>query len=127
MANSILALVLSRRDMQGYPFAIAQGNPRVGTDSAWEPGGLNGSVQHLLVVYPPEFEIPFIMTLRQERRDIETAYSGITRKTVAFETGGAFHGEYFISLAWSTAAFSAGSLTTDKVRSNSWSPILSRT
>ena len=29
------------------------------------------------------------------RNPAQAAYSGITRKTVAFETGGAFHGEYF--------------------------------
>jgi hypothetical protein len=54
-------------------------------------------------------------------------YTGFTRKTVAAETGGTFHSGYFFPFAWSTAVFSTGSLTTDKVRSNSWSPIFRRT
>ena len=43
-------------------------------------------------------------------------YSGSTRKTVAVETDGTVHLGYFFPLAWSTAAFSSGSLTSDKVR-----------
>ena len=54
-------------------------------------------------------------------------YSGSTRKTVAVETDGTFQLGYFFPLAWSTAAFSSGSLTSDKVRSNIWSPIFRRT
>jgi hypothetical protein len=46
-------------------------------------------------------------------------YSGSTRKTVAVETDGTVHLGYFFSLAWSTPAFSSGSLISDKVRSNS--------
>lgn len=54
-------------------------------------------------------------------------YSGSTRKTAAVETDGAVHSGYFFPLAWSTAAFSSGSLTSDKVRSNIWPPIFRRT
>ena len=54
-------------------------------------------------------------------------YAGFTRKTVAAETAGTFHWGYFLPLAWSTAAFSAGSSTIDKVRSNTLSAIFRRT
>jgi hypothetical protein len=54
-------------------------------------------------------------------------YAGFTRKTVAAETDGTFHWGYFLPLAWSTDAFSTGSSTTDKVRSNTLSAILRRT
>jgi hypothetical protein len=54
-------------------------------------------------------------------------YSGCTRKTVAIETSVGVHPAYFFPLAWSTAAFSSGSLTSDNVRSNNWPPIFRRT
>jgi hypothetical protein len=44
-------------------------------------------------------------------------YPGTMRNTVAVSTAGTFHWGYFFPLAWSTAAFSAGSFTTDKSRS----------
>ena len=43
-------------------------------------------------------------------------------KDSAVETDGTVHLGYFFPLAWSTAAFSSGSLISDKVRSNSWPP-----
>ena len=46
-------------------------------------------------------------------------YSAGTRNTFAFSTGGAFQGEYFFSFVWSTPNFTAGSLTSCKVRSYS--------
>ena len=54
-------------------------------------------------------------------------YSGRTRKTVAVETDGTVHVGYFFPLAWSTAAFSSGSLTSARVRSYIWPPIFRRT
>src|SRR5271170_7958644 len=54
-------------------------------------------------------------------------YAGFTRKTVDAETDGTFHWGYFLPLAWSTAAFSSGSSTIDKVRSNTLSAIFRRT
>ena len=54
-------------------------------------------------------------------------YSGNTRKTVAVETEGTVQLGYFFPLAWSTAAFSSGSPTSDKVRSKIRSPIFRRT
>ena len=59
--------------------------------------------------------------------DGRPVYSGSTRKTVAVETGGTFHSGYFFPFAWSTAAFSSGSLTSDKLRSYIRPPIFRRT